>query len=428
MCPAGYGGPDYAAECVVPAESVPFVLAAGHGIIDSGVTDVAGNVRFSDIIPGSYQVGADIPGDFASSHVTCDNGSGDEAARPEGLNQVAIDVAAGDAITCDWFIVPDNARGLVDLSVPIRACPEGMTPETLEQDACQPAPEGTVLTLSSAGGQIDPETTAPDAWEWSALDPGDYTLTVNELPQGVSEYQLDEQPCCGQDGGFGVDLDGQLAEESRTLNLFQPVDQEQGEPDTSVTVDIAMCPPGMNVDSLDPSACGPAPAGISLALFVGNEQVNAATEGDDQWTWRGLPNGTATLVVNAVPEGAATFSLNARTCCNLEGGLDVSVSEETPHTGYILYLYPPASAALEETEPPATEETPGPEETPEAEVLPEATATPEVVDLTDVDPDEDGLPSTDEAFFHTDPEKADTDGDGVSDTAEIAAGTDPLVP
>jgi hypothetical protein len=306
---------------------------------------------------------------------------------------------------------------LVDLSVLIRACPEGMTPETLEQDACAPAPSGTLLTLTGADTEIDPATTTANAWEWSALEPGAYTLAVNELPQGVTEYQLDDQPCCGPDGGFSVDLDGQLAEESRTLYLFQPeVEQEQEAPDTSVTVDIAMCPPGMDVNTLDPAACGPAPAGTSISLLVGNEEVPVATQEDAQWTWRGLPFGTATLILNAVPEGTATFSLNQRTCCNLEGGLDVSVSEETPHTGYVLYFYPPESAA------PEADETPVPEEAPEAQ------ETPEVVDMADVDPDGDGLPSTDEEFFQTDPDNADTDGDGVNDAAEIAAGTDPLEP
>lgn len=393
------------------------MLAAGHGIIDTQDADAAGNVQFTNIIPGSYQIGADIPGDFASSQVSCATGSGQNLARPEELNQVALDVAAGDAIACDWYIVPDNARGLVDLTVDIRACPEGMTPDTLVRDECGPAPDGTLLTLSGASGVIDPASTSADAWAWSALDPGAYTLVADALPPTVTDSQLDDQPCCGPDGGFSVDLDGQLAEESRTLYLFQPaVDQEQDAPDTSVTVDIATCPPGMNVNNLDPAACGPAPAGTSLALFVGNEQLPAATEEDAQWTWRGVPYGTATLILNAVPEGTATFSLNQRTCCNLDGGLDVSVSEETPHTGYILYFYPPESAATEVVE------------TPEPDATVDVTETPEVVDMADIDPDGDGLPSTDEEFFQTDPDNADTDGDGVNDAAEIAAGTDPLTP
>jgi hypothetical protein len=417
FCPAGYGGPDFDAECTTPAAAVPFVLAAGNGIIDSGSANDAGSLQFTDIIPGSYQVGADIPGDFASSEVQCDDGSGQQVGEPEELNQVSLDVAAGDRIACDWYIVPDNARGLVDLSVLIRACPEGMTPDTLIAADCGPAPAGTVLTLTSASSQVDPATTAPDAWEWSALEPGAYTLGVNELPQPITDYQLEDQPCCGPDGGFAIDLDGQLAEESRTLYLFQPATEEDLEaPDTSVTVDIALCPPGMDVNTLDPAACEPAPAGSSLSLFVDNEQVAAASEDDAQWTWRGLPFGTATLVLNAVPEGTATFSLGQRTCCNLEGGLDVSVSEDSPHSGYILYFYPPESAAPEVVETPVAEETPTAEETPA------------IVDVSDVDPDGDGLPTTDEEFFQTDPANADTDGDGVNDSAEIAAETDPLEP
>ena len=59
------------------------MLAAGHGVIDSRDADAAGSVRFTDIIPGSYQVGADIPGDFASSQVRCDDGSGEDIAQPD---------------------------------------------------------------------------------------------------------------------------------------------------------------------------------------------------------------------------------------------------------------------------------------------------------------------------------------------------------
>jgi hypothetical protein len=399
------------------------VLAAGQGVISSITTSEAGEGRFTDVSAGTYQIGADIPGDFASSQAECFNGDGDQVAEREDLNQVSVDIEAGDELSCDWYIVPENARGLVDLSVLIRACPEGMSPDTLVRDECDSAPSGTLLTLSSAGEEFDAAATAPDAWEWSALEPGAYTLTVTELPQPVTEYQLDDQLCCEPDGGFTVDLDGQLAEERRTLYLFQPaVELEQEALDTSVTVDIATCPPGMTVETLDPTACGPAPAGASLSLFLGNEQVVAETEEDTQWTWRGVPYGTATLVVNAVPEGTATFSLNQRTCCNLEGGLDVSVSEETPHTGYILYFYQPESAA------PEVEETPIPEETGTPDETPEPQETPEVVDVSDVDPDGDGLPSTDEEFFQTDPESADTDGDSVTDAAEIAAGTDPIAP
>ncbi|MDQ2655738.1 MAG: thrombospondin type 3 repeat-containing protein, partial [Chloroflexota bacterium] len=87
-----------------------------------------------------------------------------------------------------------------------------------------------------------------------------------------------------------------------------------------------------------------------------------------------------------------------------------------PHTGYVLYFYPPESAAPEAAETPVPEEAEAPQETPE------------VVDMADVDPDGDGLPSTDEEFFQTDPDNVDTDGDGVNDAAEIAAGTDPVEP
>ncbi|MFT4040216.1 MAG: thrombospondin type 3 repeat-containing protein [Thermomicrobiales bacterium] len=540
ICPAGYAGTDFAADCTEPAADVTFVLAAGFGVIGATVSDAEGRAAFADIIPADYQIGVDLPGDFVSSSAACRNTAGDELASPLDTNLIALPIAPGAAITCDWYIIPDNAKGTVDLDLRIMACPEGMTPETMMGDACEPAPAGTLLTLTRDGVQFGPATVQPDIWEWDDLEPGDFGLSVTGLPPGFALFQLDDQPCCGDADDFTVTLSGDAGLETRTLYLFraqpelsltiaiaacppgmdgasldpaacepappgvgltltgdagpvvptvaeatswrwqeltpgsygldvstlpdaydavqlddtpccsgdadfsvllpkgagdaqrtlylfQPAAEPPDDvPDTSVTIDVAMCPAGMTVTTLDPAACTPAPDGTSLALFVGNDQLPEDTAEAAQWNWRGVPFGPATLVINAVPEGTATFSLNQRTCCNLDGGLDVSVSSETPHTGYILYLYPPAPF----DEPDATTPEPEPEAEPEATAAPEveATATPEFVAVSDVDPDGDGLPTTDEEFFHTDPQDADTDHDGVNDAAEIAAGTDPLEP
>ena len=316
-----------------------------------------------------------------------------------------------------------RAEPALNLTVDIVACPPGMDSASLDPAACVPAPPGVGLTLSSDSGPVAPTVAEATSWRWQDLAPGSYGLDVSTLPDSYDAAQLDDTPCCGGEADFSILLPTGATDVQRTLYLFQPAAEPPPDvPDTSVTIDIAMCPAGMTVATLDPAACTPAPDGASLSLFVGNEQLPEDTAEAAQWNWRGVPFGPATLVINAVPEGTATFSLNQRTCCNLEGGLDVSVSEETPHTGYILYLYPPAPFD------PPVETTPEPE--PEATSPPEveATATTEFVEVTEVDPDGDGLPSTDEEIFHTDPHAADTDGDGVTDAAEIAAGTDPLEP
>ncbi len=44
-----------------------------------------------------------------------------------------------------------------------------------------------------------------------------------------------------------------------------------------------------------------------------------------------------------------------------------------------------------------------------------------------LDQDKDGLPDTFEAFYHTNPARADTDGDGTGDLQELALGRDPSI-
>lgn len=50
----------------------------------------------------------------------------------------------------------------------------------------------------------------------------------------------------------------------------------------------------------------------------------------------------------------------------------------------------------------------------------------EGIELNNNDIDQDGLANSEEAFYGTDPERADTDGDGFSDYEEVQGGYNPL--
>jgi hypothetical protein len=452
-----------------------------------------------------------------------------------------VSLEAGDDILCNWYIVPVDARGEgASLTVDIRACPEGMTPETLAGDFCDPAPAGTTMTLRLDGEPVGVGSATASAWTWNDLGPNSYSLDVNSMPPGFVELQLDDQRCCGSDADFTIQLPEGIVDARRTLYLFLPaapestlsiaalscppgmtgdtLDAAECEPapsgvdlsllldgdlvppatvadanweweelgpfryglnvdapdpffefqlddqpccaansdftiqfpkgpvdlerslylfqpeelvplpqpvaDGSVSVYLSACPPGMTFETLDTAACVPAPPGVSLSLMADGVPLGVSTVSSELWTWEGLEYRTFDLFVNAIPEEFDDFSLTSRRCCNARGALDVETSAETPDTGYTLYLYQPeGSVPLPEPEP-----EPEPEENlvPSPEPEPEASGEP-VSPLIVVDPDGDGLPTTDEeGFFHTDPDNPDSDGDGVSDPQEIAAGTDPL--
>lgn len=413
ICPVAYAGSDYAADCTSPSAGVEFTISKGETAVQSAAAGEDGDVLFTDIAPGEVQLGAGVPGDFASSRVRCLNVFGDDIARRAGTNLIALTLEPADDVDCDWYIVPEDARGEEPaLTVFIRACPEGMTPETLVGDACDRAPEGTALSLVAGGEPFGPSEVTADAWIWQSLRASPVGLNVDAIPEGFASVQLDDQACCGANTDFEIALPDDGSGAFRALYLFQPAPEPAPTPETngSVSVHVRACPPGMTVETLDPDACGTPPAGTSLSLLADGVPLGIYAVEPDLWWWQNLPYRSFDLLVNAIPDGFVAESLGGRTCCNAAGGYDVLTSAEMPDTGYILYLYPnsqPSATAV-------------PEPDPMPEAAPESP-------LEAVDPDGDGLPTVDEdGFFGTDPEDADSDGDGFSDVAEIAAGTDPL--
>lgn len=429
ICPVGYEGSDYAVDCVEPASGVVFILSAGNAVVQSAPAAADGGVAFADIAPGEYVLAADVPGDFASSRVRCLNASGDDIARRHETNQIALTLESSDEIACDWYIVPEDARGedlASSLTVFVRGCPEGMTPENLVGDVCNVAPPGTTFALSLDGETIEPVTATDGAWVWEGLGPNRYDLDVTAIPDGFSDFQLDDEPCCGTTGDFSIQFPRGPIDSNRTLYLFVPEPTPTPTPEPvengSISVFVHACPPGMTVETLVEDACGEAPAGASLSLFADDVPQGVTSVDNALWIWGGLPYRSFDLFVNALPEGFDNFSLGVRECCNARGALDVATSAETPDTGYILNLYQPGEAAA----PPESESESEPEAEAEAEseqVVADAVESP----LAAVDPDGDGLPTSDEeGFFQTDPNDPDSDGDGVNDAQEVAAGTDPL--
>ena len=222
-CPAAYSGDDFAADCVTPATDTAFSLESGGTTLLSFLADERGDVVFSEIAPGRYTLLVGLRDPTAYSRVTCRDPAGAVAGKETARDLAAVDVAAGEAVRCTWFIVPDNGAGdaAASLRVSLRACPPGMTSETLVAELCVPAPPGVSLSLFAGETPLGVTSAEAALWVWSGLAPRAYDLIVNALPPPFAATQLDRDPCCTDRGGFTVNF-GAAADSERTLSLFQP--------------------------------------------------------------------------------------------------------------------------------------------------------------------------------------------------------------
>jgi hypothetical protein len=230
-----YEGTNYAVDCVDPASGVEFSVTENQTIVQSGPADAAGSVAFADLPPGEYVLVAGVPGDFALSRVRCLNSAGEDIARRHETNQIAVTLQSGDQIACTWYIVPEDARGEEptptaqpvaegSISIYIRACPPGMTVETLVGDACGDPPPGVTLALFAGGTALGVASVADDLWIWEGLSYGDFDLVVNAIPDEFESFSLGARECCNARGALDVATSAETPDTGYTLYLYQPAE------------------------------------------------------------------------------------------------------------------------------------------------------------------------------------------------------------
>lgn len=130
ICPVAFAGADYYSECHDdPLADVTYtVTLLGSGVVGEATTDDTGNLFFDGLAFGTYVIEESVPGDFAQYRVYCSDQSG--ATVPfvyTDTGGAQLDLAvAGQAIVCDWYIVPDNARGeTASVTIYNVICPTG---------------------------------------------------------------------------------------------------------------------------------------------------------------------------------------------------------------------------------------------------------------------------------------------------------------
>jgi len=218
------------------------------------------------------------------------------------------------------------------------ACPDGMTPHNLDPSQCQSASQVAVLQIFVVGSganrhTLDDAQAQGGRFTWSDLPFGKYLLQAAQLADGYDRYLvpnldgLNSDPAAGYnvapDTGYIVPLDADHTHVSLNVYVFKaPAQAATG----SIRVTAHLCPPGMDLTSLDMSACAVVTGGVDFMLTSDHLQrpytlSDALDAGGGTYAWQGLPFGGYHIAQTRFPDGVTTYWI--QTSDAVGGGPDV---------------------------------------------------------------------------------------------------------
>jgi len=206
-CPEAYDplaqGADPEDDCGDPVDGIAFSVIGNNNASLDGKTgdDGDGTVTFKDLKAGNYLLQETYPDGVESAFIwscTSDvrvfNYPFAPFARIDASGKIKFSVVAGETMECTWYNVPAPAADGIEVNVTVLHCASGQVPSS----ACDPADEGTGVTLTPVEGDGDPVGFESDA----------EGLATENVPVGEYTFDADE-PFCFADSD-AITADGTL--------------------------------------------------------------------------------------------------------------------------------------------------------------------------------------------------------------------------
>ena len=159
-CPVEYAGDDYLDDCSPAAPSAPVDILLNAGVdFDfeaalTGTTGDEGRTLFEALDPGTYLATINESERVNTFYQACfDATSGSEVFLFAGEStQFTVDLAAGELLSCRWYIIPFDLPGQ-ESAVPSASAPSASpsAAASVVPSARPSAPSGPVATLPSTG-------------------------------------------------------------------------------------------------------------------------------------------------------------------------------------------------------------------------------------------------------------------------------------
>jgi hypothetical protein len=385
-CPVAYDETSYAVDCTEPLADIAFDLSAVSGSSGQATTGADGTVTFVNLLPDTYTLTGGVPGEFATQVVECAAESGSVPSSPSQTQApgATLTLDDGDAVTCHWYVIPEDLRGENEgtVAVSVHLCAETPGDPNAEcelGDTTGVVIDGPVVLTTDATSGIPVQIHGAN-WVWGeegGLPFGTYFLQPGGIavPEG---YELSEVR-----GSVGASGNGW------TFVV------DESNPNAILNVIYVAAAPPVDIDSDED--------GLSDAQEAerGTDLANPDSDADGLFDGAEVSAGTDPTLYDTDGDG---FGDNAEVANGFDPTDPASV--------------PPGEPTLDTDGDMLTD-------TQEAELG----TNPELADS-----DGDGLTDFAEVGFEpgsgtgTDPRLIDTDGDSVGDGDEVANGTDPTDP
>ena len=196
ICPADFTGPDYYGTChgTAPDTSYDFTVT-GPETATAG-TDASGNVTFSGLAAGTYDVQGGPPGDVTRLNAYCADADDLSTAVPftDNGSYISLALANGDNVVCDWYITPESqgppASGdRASISIYKTTCPVGYEGEDYFEDCYGNPTDDVTFSLIADGAETGLSSTTGSEGYAAFEDLGGGTYTLSEdIPGEFNDF------------------------------------------------------------------------------------------------------------------------------------------------------------------------------------------------------------------------------------------------